>query len=140
MRRKIKDQLGYYRRREGLFGFGDSQVDRFKVGSATWWEDYGGDTPELQFLAIRLLSQGCSSSPVECMWSCFGHIVSKKRLRLGAEKANDLVFVNANLHLLNKVAGGPMLEEYMGWDHDLDEETLTSGSYSDDSCELGDAP
>ena len=52
------------------------------------------------------------------MWSRFGHIASKKRSRLGGEKANDLVFVNANLRLLNKVAGGPTPEEYIGWDHD----------------------
>ncbi|CAM8890668.1 unnamed protein product [Rhodiola kirilowii] len=30
-----------------------------------WWESYGCDAPKLQNLAIRILSQTCSSSDCE---------------------------------------------------------------------------
>ena len=97
--------MAFYRRKDLLL-HADALRDRFVVGSALWWEDYGADTLELQRLAIRILSQEASSSLVECLWSSFGHIASKKRNCLGTTKANDLVFVTANLHLLNKVARG----------------------------------
>ena len=64
---------------------------------------YGVDMLKLQHLAIQILSQGCSASPCERLWSSFGHIVTKKRNRLGSVKANDLVFVNANLRLLRDI-------------------------------------
>jgi len=102
-RRVIRTQLAYYRDMEGVFGWEDAQKDRFLVNGTTWWQDYGADTPALQRLAIRILSQGCSASPCERLWSSFGHIASKKRNRLGSMKANDLVFVHANLRLLTSI-------------------------------------
>ena len=62
-----------------------------------WWEDFGSDGLELQQLAIRILSQAVSSSCLEQLWSSYSHTASKKRNRLGAERANGLVFINANL-------------------------------------------
>jgi len=40
---------------------------------------YGTSAPNLQQLAIRVLSQTCSSSGCERNWSMFEHIHSKKR-------------------------------------------------------------
>ena len=91
-----------YREKRGAFGLPDAQEDRRKIGSALWWEDYGADGPELQRFAIRVLSQGCTSSCLEQLWSVYGHIASKKRNRLGVQRANDLVFVSANLRMLCK--------------------------------------
>lgn len=88
---------------------------RFKVGAVTWWEDYGADSPELQRLAIRILSQGCSSSSCERLWSSFAHIHTKKRNRLEVHRANDLVFVNANLRLLNKMRQEYTHDKYIGF-------------------------
>lgn len=101
-RRTIKDQLQIYREKRGAFGLADAQADRFKIGSALWWEDYGAETPKLQEFAVRILSQACSSSCLEQLWSVYSHIASKKRNRLGVQRANDLVFVSANLRMLCK--------------------------------------
>ena len=43
-----------------------------------------------------------SSSCLEQLWSSYSHIASKKRNCLGVQKANDLVFVSANLRMLGK--------------------------------------
>ncbi|KAL4394203.1 hypothetical protein AHAS_Ahas02G0128500 [Arachis hypogaea] len=64
-----------------------------------WWESYGCGAPNLQKLAIRVLSQTCSSSGCERNWSIFEHIHSKKRNRLEHQKLNDLVYVHYNLRL-----------------------------------------
>lgn len=64
-----------------------------------WWESYGCGAPNLQKLAIRVLSQTCSSSGCERNWSVFEHIHSKKRNRLEHQKLNDLVYVRYNLRL-----------------------------------------
>ncbi|XP_057864530.2 uncharacterized protein LOC131072406 [Cryptomeria japonica] len=64
-----------------------------------WWRFFGPTTPNLQKLAIRILSQPCSASGCERNWSMFEHIHSKRRNRLSVEKMNDLVFVHYNLRL-----------------------------------------
>ncbi|XLU53453.1 hypothetical protein S245_048101, partial [Arachis hypogaea] len=46
-----------------------------------WWESYGTGAPNLQKLAIHVLSQICSSSGCERNWSIFEHIHTKKRNR-----------------------------------------------------------
>lgn len=53
----------------------------------------------LQMLAIRVLSQTCSSSGCVKNWSIFEHIHSKKRNRLEHYKLNDIVYVHYNLQL-----------------------------------------
>ncbi|MCO5578351.1 hypothetical protein L7F22_032192 [Adiantum nelumboides] len=98
-----------------MFSWEDAQHDRFRVGAVTWWEDYGADAPQLQSLAIKILSHVCSSSAIERLWSTFGHIHSKTRNRLGVQKANDLVFVNANLPFLTKMKSEYTRDLYIGF-------------------------
>ena len=94
----------------------------------------------MRSLAIQILSQGVSSSPCERLWSRFGNIASKKRNRLGAQKANDFVYVNANLRLLDSISGCKSHETYIGWgleveDDDTDSsdgQEVASTSYNDD--------
>lgn len=64
-----------------------------------WWRTYGNSAPNLQKLAIRVLSQTCSSSGCERNQSIFEHIHSKKRNRLEHQRLNDLVYVHYNLRL-----------------------------------------
>ncbi|KAH7433433.1 hypothetical protein KP509_07G069500 [Ceratopteris richardii] len=89
-RRLIRDQLSKYRTgKDASYACADAQEDRLRVGAALWWEDFGSDGPELQQLAIRILSQACTTT-------------SKKRNRLGVKRASDLVFVSANLRMLRR--------------------------------------
>ena len=54
--------------------------------SDRWWHMFGSDTPILQNIAIRILSQPCSSSGCERNWSMFEHIHSKKQIRLSVQR------------------------------------------------------
>ncbi|XP_024536026.1 uncharacterized protein LOC112348162 [Selaginella moellendorffii] len=96
----IRDELLTYRRIGGIFNSYDAKADHTKRGAVRWWEDYGYETPALQKLAIRVLSQACSSSSVERLFSTFEHVSSKKRNRLTMDRTADLVFVACNTRLL----------------------------------------
>ncbi|XP_059069017.1 uncharacterized protein LOC131859378 [Cryptomeria japonica] len=61
-------------------------------------------------MAVRILSQPCSSSACERNWSVFEHIHSKKRNRLSQQRLNDLVFVHHNLRLKIRKAQGTIEE------------------------------
>ncbi|WVZ69524.1 hypothetical protein U9M48_018297 [Paspalum notatum var. saurae] len=73
-------------------------IDR-NTSPAAWWATFGGDTPVLQRVARRLLSQCASSSGCERNWSTFAYIHTKLRNRLSHRKLDKLVFVNYNLRL-----------------------------------------
>jgi hypothetical protein len=60
---------------------------------------FGGSTPQLQHLALRLVSQCVSSSGCEWNWSTFVLLHTKVRNRLTHKKLNKLVYVNYNLRL-----------------------------------------
>eukprot|EP00253_Pinus_taeda_P032034 PITA_32034 len=74
-------------------------TDRTTKMLDAWWRMYGGRVPVLQKLAIRILSQTCSSSGCECNWSVFEKIHNKKRNRLESQRLNDMVYVYYNLRL-----------------------------------------
>lgn len=65
---------------------------------ATWWSLYGTDYPDLQRLAVRILSQTCSV--VQCRKRCsmFNYLYLKKNW-LEKQKMNDLAFAHYNLQL-----------------------------------------
>lgn len=65
------------------------------------WGYYGHNAPNLQKIAIRLLSQTVSSSGCERNWSVFKRIHTKRRNRLEHQKLSDLVFIHYNLRLKN---------------------------------------
>jgi hypothetical protein len=60
---------------------------------------FSGSTPQLQRLALRLVSQCVSSSGCEHNWSTFSLLHTKVRNRLTRKKLNKLVYVNYNLRL-----------------------------------------
>lgn len=53
----------------------------------------------LQRVAIRILSQVCSSFTFERHWNAFQQIHSEKRNKIDRETLNDLVYINYNLKL-----------------------------------------
>ena len=67
-----------------------------------WWRLFGHSAPNLQKIAIRVLSQTASSSGCERNWSFFERIHTKKRNRLEHQRLNDLVYVTYNLRLQNR--------------------------------------
>ncbi|XP_054782640.1 uncharacterized protein LOC129289919 [Prosopis cineraria] len=73
-----------------------------KLDPYEWWSFYGSSVPELQNLAMRILSQTSSSSGCERNWSLFERIHTKRRNRLEHQRLNDLVFTNYNLRLKHR--------------------------------------
>lgn len=68
-----------------------------------WWEQYGDSAPILQRVAIRILSQVCSSCTFERHWGTFQQIHSEKRNKIDKETLNDLVYINYNLKLARSI-------------------------------------
>jgi hypothetical protein len=64
------------------------------------------DTPTLQKLSLRLVSQCCSSSGCGRNWSTFALVHTKVRNRLSHQKLHNLVYVNYNLRLCLKDVTG----------------------------------
>lgn len=75
-RLKIDKQLDVFHKARGLFGRESVKNARTEKEPADWWESYGDECPELQKVAIRILSLTCSSSGCERNWSAF-EMVSK---------------------------------------------------------------
>ncbi|KAI3419571.1 Protein kinase domain-containing protein [Psidium guajava] len=68
-----------------------------------WWEQYGDSAPALQRVAIRILSQVCSTFTFERNWSAFQQIHSEKRNKIDKETMNDLIYINSNLKLARQM-------------------------------------
>ncbi|XP_019430195.1 PREDICTED: uncharacterized protein LOC109337636, partial [Lupinus angustifolius] len=96
---KLTSEMRIYKNAELDFGRPAAIRERSKVMPDQWWETYGCRAPNLQKLAVRVLSQTCSASGCERNWSVFEHIHTNKRNRLEHQKLNDLVFVRYNLRL-----------------------------------------
>lgn len=100
------NELLKYKEMEGIFGrkiavSGRSKNDEH-FNPVSWWSNYGSETPNLQFMAMKILSLTTSFSGCERNWSTFEGIHTKKRNRLDATRMRDLVYVQFNSKLLNK--------------------------------------
>ena len=74
--------------------------------------------PELQRVAVIVLSMSCSSSATERNWKKFDWIHSKRRNRLTWDHVNKLVKLNdCDLEYLRTAAPGTE-EEYWPWAKD----------------------
>ncbi|XP_073104385.1 uncharacterized protein [Elaeis guineensis] len=99
LQENLTNEMRLFRNAENDFGRSSAINDRSRLAPDEWWVTYGSCAPNLQKLAIRVLSQTCSASGCERNWSIFEHIHSKKRNRLEHQRLNDLVFVHYNLRL-----------------------------------------
>lgn len=124
------DKLLKYKSKSGNFGRKMAVTTYEKVDvyhdfdPVGWWSNYGGETPNLQKMAMRFLSLTSSSSGCERNWSQFEGIHTKKRNRLETSRLNDLVYVKFNANLMKKKSkremGGDSLlssqaNEAQGW-------------------------
>ncbi|KAL4201297.1 hypothetical protein AMTRI_Chr02g215320 [Amborella trichopoda] len=87
-----------------LMSFGKDMAlrQRNKDGPAHWWRHHRSSAPNLQKMAIRILSLITTSSGCERNWSLFEMVYTKRRNRLEQKKLNDLVFVRENQRLKEK--------------------------------------
>ncbi|CAH9140124.1 unnamed protein product [Cuscuta epithymum] len=102
----VNNEINVYKNKGGHFGralaIKGCQVNDGKFDPANWWTTYGHQVPNLQRLAIKILSLTSSSSGCERNWSTFEWIHSKKRNRLDVKRLNSLVYVQFNAKLLKR--------------------------------------
>ncbi|KAK6125570.1 hypothetical protein DH2020_040686 [Rehmannia glutinosa] len=96
MNKVMNVELPIYKTKGGVF------AKPIAAKGSNWWLNYGHGTPNLQRIAIRILSLTTSSSGCERNWSAFEGIHTKKRNRLDVSRLNNLVYVQFNSRLLNK--------------------------------------
>ncbi|KAJ6304434.1 hypothetical protein OIU77_018156 [Salix suchowensis] len=101
---KIVKELNLYKNAEGDLGRKMAIRARDTLLPADWWSTYGGACPNLARLAIRILSQTCSS--IGCSHNHI-HLEKVYRTRncLQHQRLSDLVFVQYNLRLRQMVDG-----------------------------------
>ena len=100
---KAMKELLYYKNSKGIF----SQSETFEMAKgmsgAEWWELVGAETPEIQRMALILLSKSGSVSMNERTWKEYSWVHSKSRNRLKPTRAEKLVIVHSNLRMREKI-------------------------------------
>lgn len=99
-------QVEQYRAAKGPFAQGSTLDRRSSLSPALWWSYYGGECPELQRLAIRILSQTCDgASKYQLRRSLAEKLLIKGRNYIEQQRLNDQAFMHYNLCLQNFAAG-----------------------------------
>ncbi|CAJ2667547.1 unnamed protein product [Trifolium pratense] len=119
MRRDITNQIYTFTKAHGMFGCSLAKEARNTVAPWLWWEQYGDSAPGLQRVAIRILSQVCSTFSFQRQWSTFRQIHSEKKNKIDREILNDLVYINYNLKL-NRQMNAKSLEVDLLQSDDID--------------------
>ncbi|XP_021276154.1 uncharacterized protein LOC110410660 [Herrania umbratica] len=104
-RRVLREQLSSYWRLEGSFGEEDALDCRDKMDPVAWWENFGFETPHLQTLAIKVLSQVSTISMCQDIWQGDYFLCREAPNKLGTQKVKDLVFVRNNLRIHSQRSG-----------------------------------
>lgn len=103
---RITVQMEQYRTARGAMAAGVAEDKRSNISPALWWSRYGGECPELQRLAIRILSQTCDGAlKFQLKRSLAETLLIKGRSRTDQKLQNDLVFLRYNMQLRNFVPG-----------------------------------
>lgn len=108
LRRDITNQILLFTRATGMFGCNLAKEAIDSVSPGLWWEQYGDSAPILQRVAMRILSQVCSTSTFERHWSTFQQIHSEKRNKIDKETLNDLLYIYYNLKLGRSLKSKPL--------------------------------
>ncbi|KAJ6368959.1 hypothetical protein OIU78_001349 [Salix suchowensis] len=103
----LREQLSSYWRLEGSLGEEDAVDCRDKMDPVAWWENFGFETPNLQTLAIKVLSQVSSVAVCEEIWQASDFSCRESANRLGVQRMEDLFFVRNNLRLHGQRNGNP---------------------------------
>ncbi|GBG81903.1 hypothetical protein CBR_g34086 [Chara braunii] len=77
-----------------------AKADVDKKTPSEWWAAHGGDVPELQKIAIKVMGMWSTASPAERNWASMDFIHSKRRNKLLPESVAKLVYIHWNMQLL----------------------------------------
>ncbi|KAM0853134.1 hypothetical protein ACQ4PT_051273 [Festuca glaucescens] len=90
-------EISTYRECRGRFGQRVARLSAGNMSPTEWWFQFGGEVPNLQKYALRIVSQCVSSSGCERNWSAFALVHTKQRNRLLYGKLHKCVSVRYNL-------------------------------------------
>lgn len=108
-RRVLRKELSCYWQLEFSFGEADAIDCRDKMDPVAWWENFGFETPNLQTLAIRVLSQNPTIGVSQDIWE-------QSDVSLGVERVDNLVYVQNSLRLQNNRTWMPSIS-CVQWDN-----------------------
>lgn len=92
-------QISEFSSAKADFGTDLAISTRSELNPAAWWQQHGINCLELQRIAVRILSQTCSSFGCEHSWSIYDLIHRQRRNHLAQKRLNDLSYVHYNLRL-----------------------------------------
>lgn len=92
-------QLSDYNSAKADFGTELAISTRTELDPAAWWQQHGISCLELRRIAVRILSQTCSSFGCEHNWSMCDQIYRQKHNRIAQKRLGDLSYVHYNLRL-----------------------------------------
>ncbi|KAL5782792.1 hypothetical protein ACOSP7_007821 [Xanthoceras sorbifolium] len=92
-------QISDYSSAKADFGTELAISTRTELDPAAWWQQHGISCLELQQIAVRILSQTCSSIGCEHNWSIYDQIRSQRQSRVAQKRIDDLLYVHYNLRL-----------------------------------------
>ncbi|KAL2963744.1 hypothetical protein AAZX31_17G218300 [Glycine max] len=137
VQQKILTELHLYKIGADHFGSDFAMAQRKTHSPTYWWRMFGSQTPNLQKLAIKILSLTCSASGCERNWSVFEQIHSKKRNRLEHKRLHDLVFVKYNQQLKQRYNARDEIDPISLNDIDVCNEWLVGEMDQDDDNDAG---
>ena len=103
--RRAKASMRMFWKQEGEFSDELAMVDARDLDTDDWWIEYG-DAPEhaeILYMAKRILPQPTAMTSAERDWKTYDYVHSKSRVRLTAQCASDLVYVNSHLQLQESI-------------------------------------
>ncbi|KAK6918119.1 Zinc finger, BED-type [Dillenia turbinata] len=96
----IARQIDVYRTAQGSFKHGSSEDQKSAFPPAVWWSNHGGQYPELQRMAIRILSQTCDGALRYNLHRTLAEkLLTKGRNQIEQQWLIDEACVHYNLHL-----------------------------------------
>ncbi|KAL2229635.1 UNVERIFIED_CONTAM: hypothetical protein Sindi_1557900 [Sesamum indicum] len=72
---------------------------RSELDPAAWWQQHGINCLELQRIAVRILSQSCSTFGCEHNWSIHDQMYVQRHNRLAQKRLSETIYVHYNLRL-----------------------------------------
>ncbi|KAM0943207.1 putative transcription factor/ chromatin remodeling BED-type(Zn) family [Dioscorea sansibarensis] len=126
----IARQLDAYGAPRGAFAEEIAVDQRNKVSPALWWTLFGWQSPELQQLAIRILSQTCSGSARYRLSKKLSELVyARGRNCIEQKRWSDVEFINNNIQLYHSSTNRNLQDSISSDDVNPLDDWIVGGSY-----------
>ncbi|GBG58738.1 hypothetical protein CBR_g138 [Chara braunii] len=76
-------------------------ADSNTISPSEWWATHGGDVPQLQAIAMKVMGMWSTATPAERKWSSMDLFHSKRRNQLNPSTLEKLVYIHWNMQLLH---------------------------------------